>query len=142
MGTEPLFEFPEAYNKFVGTFLNYRLYFTSSDWSVQIVNFFFVQFWWALFLETCPFLLGCWICWHIIVHSILLCSFVFLYQLIYLLFHSIYCLFWFSLFSSWWVCPEIYQFCLPFQGSSFWFYWFFVLFFESLFYLFPSFCWP
>ena len=28
-----------------------------------------------MFLETCPFLLCCEICWHIIVHSILLCFF-------------------------------------------------------------------
>jgi len=26
----------------------------------------------CMFLESCPFLLGCWICWHLIVHSILL----------------------------------------------------------------------
>ena len=30
-----------------------------------------------MFLESCPFLLGCQICWHIIVHSILMFCFVF-----------------------------------------------------------------
>ena len=41
--------------------------------------FFLTQFWQAVFLETCSFLLGCPICWHIIVHTILLsflCVFV------------------------------------------------------------------
>ena len=39
-------------------FLNYEFYFTSSDWSVQIICFFLIQFWCCLFLETYPFLLG------------------------------------------------------------------------------------
>ena len=44
-----------------------------------------------MFLESCPFLLDCWICWHIIVHSILLWCFVFLqYQLCFLLFHFLF----------------------------------------------------
>ena len=51
-----------------------------------------------VFLETCPFPLGCRICWHIIVHSFLLWFFfVFLcYQLLCLLFHFLFCLFMFS----------------------------------------------
>ena len=36
----------------------------------------------CMFLESCPFLLGCQICWHIIVHSILLWFFVFLQYLV------------------------------------------------------------
>ena len=48
----------------------------------------------CIFLETCPFLLGCQISWHISVHSILLWFFVFLwYQLLFLLFHFLFCLF-------------------------------------------------
>ena len=53
-------------------------------------------------LESCPFLLGCQICWHIIVCSILLFYlfiFVFLhYPLRFLLFHFLFYLFGFSLF--------------------------------------------
>ena len=48
-----------------------RLRFTSSDQSVQSIYFFLDS---ALvgymFLETFIFLLGCPVCWHIIVHSI------------------------------------------------------------------------
>ena len=52
-----------------------------------------------MFLETCPFLVGCSICWHIIVHNILWCFFVFLwYQMLFLLFHFLFCLFGFSIF--------------------------------------------
>ena len=51
-------------------FLN-RLFFTSSDLSFQIIYFFLIQFWWTVFLKTCPFLLGYPVGWHIIVHSIL-----------------------------------------------------------------------
>ena len=29
-------------------FLNYRFYFSSIDWSVQIICFFLIQFWWAV----------------------------------------------------------------------------------------------
>ena len=51
-----------------------------------------------MFLETCPFLLGCQICWHLIVHSILLWIFVFLqYLLRFILFHFLFCLFGFLL---------------------------------------------
>ena len=45
-------------------------------------------------LESCLFLLGCQICWHIIVHSILLWFSVFLwYPLRVLLSHFLFCLF-------------------------------------------------
>ena len=46
-----------------------------------------------MFLESCPFLLGCQICWHIIAYSILLFFFFFVflwYQLIFLLFRFVY----------------------------------------------------
>ena len=50
-----------------------------------------------MFLDTCLLLLGCQFCWHIIVHSIALWFFVFLwYQLLCLLFH----LFFFSVLFS------------------------------------------
>ena len=50
-----------------------------------------------MFLETFPFLLGCRICWHVIIPSIPLWFFVFLqYQLLSLLFHLLLCLFGFS----------------------------------------------
>ena len=40
--------------------------------------FFLTQFWWAcMCLKNCPFLLGCQICWHLTVHSILLWIFFF-----------------------------------------------------------------
>ena len=91
-----------------------------------------------MFLESCPFLLGCQISCHIIVHSILF--FVFLqYQLRFLLFSFLFCLFGFSLFSSWWAWPEVFQFCLPFQRTSSWFYWFFFLYFFSISWDFSSF---
>ena len=41
------------------------------------------------------------------------------------IFHFLFCLFGSSLFSSWWTWPEVCQFCLPFQRTSSWFYWFF-----------------
>ena len=57
----------------LGVFFNYKFNFTSSDQSVQIVYFFLIQFWKVLlFLEICPFLLCCPICWHRTVCSILL----------------------------------------------------------------------
>ena len=47
-----------------------------------------------MFSETCPFLLGCPICWHIIIYSILLGIFVFLqYWLWFPLYHFLFCLF-------------------------------------------------
>ena len=83
-------------------------------------------------LVSCPFLLGCQICWHIIVHSILLWVFVHLCSICwFLLFHFLFCIFGFSL-SLWCVWPEVCQFCLPFHRISSWFYWFFKLSFESV----------
>ena len=41
-------------------------------------------------LESCPFILGCPICWHIIVHSILLCFVSLQYPLRFLLFHFLF----------------------------------------------------
>ena len=52
-----------------------------------------------------------------------------------ILFTSISYFFELFLSSSWLVWPEMYQFCLPFQRTSYWFYLFFsIAFFESLFY--------
>ena len=59
-------------------FLNYGFYFISNDWPTQVICFFLTQFWWAcICLENCLFLLGCQICWHVTVHSILLWIFFF-----------------------------------------------------------------
>ena len=89
-----------------------------------------------MLLKTCPFLLGCPTCWQIIVHSILLWFFVFLqYQLLFLLFHFLFCLFGSSLFSSWLAWPEVYWFCLPFQKASSLFYWFFLMCFISILFI-------
>ena len=59
----------------------------SCDQFFQITSF-LVQFCWAMFPQACPYLLGCPVCWHIIVHSFLSW---FLYfcsdQLWFLLFH-------------------------------------------------------
>ena len=91
----------------------------------------------CMFLENCPFLLDCQIFWHIIVHSILLWFFVFLqYPFIFLLFHFLFYLFGFPL-SSWWIWPEVCQFCLSFQRTSSWFCWFFsIVFLISILFLF------
>ena len=53
-------------------------------------------------LESCPFLPGCQICWHIIIHRILSLFFFFFfvflhYQSRFFLFHFLFCLFEFSL---------------------------------------------
>ena len=62
---------------------------------LSISSWFFVGY---MFLESCPSLLDCQICWHIIVHSIFLWFFVFLqYQLRFLLFHFLFGLVGFSL---------------------------------------------
>ena len=45
-------------------YLNYRFGSTSSDWSVQVIYFFLLQFWYTVFLKTCPFFVLCWICWQ------------------------------------------------------------------------------
>lgn len=84
------------------------------------------------------------ICWHIIIHNILLRFFVSLwYWLLFLLFHFFFCLFR-SPFSSWWPWLEVYQFCLSFRKSTSRFHWYFY-FLSYLFslcsLLFLSFCW-
>ena len=71
-----------------------------------------------MFLESCPFLLGCQIFLYIIVYSILL----FLWLSV---------RFGFFLFSSWWTWPEVCLFCLPYQRTSSWlFYWIFSFVFK------------
>ena len=64
-----------------------------------------------MFLKTYPFFLGCWICWHINVHSILLQCFVFLGYQLRLLFCFLIYLLGFSILSRW-VWPTACQFCL------------------------------
>ena len=99
-------------------------------------------------LENCLFFLDCQICWHIIVHSILLWCFVFLwYPLRFLLYHFLFCL---SSLSPLLVesGPKFVNFVYPFKEPALGFTDFFLLFFESVFYWFslwslwfPSFCW-
>ena len=82
----------------------------------------------CMFLNICPFLLGCIICWHIIIASILLQFFLYLWIIsCYFSFLISYFVFWGHLSSSWWAWPEVCQFHLPFQKTSSWFYWFFSL---------------
>ena len=110
-------------------FSHHRFYFTSSDHSVQIIFLLYSVFVGCMFLETCPFLLGCPVCWYIIVHSIFLWS---------LYFCNINCDF-SSLTSSFVYLGSFsfhlgssglsfVNFYLPFQRTSSWFYWFFFLF--------------
>ena len=83
---------------FVVSFLSYRFCFTSSVQSVEIFMFLLDSVLvCCMFLETCPFFLGCQICCHIIAHSILcilhFCSvccdfFAFIFYFIYLGFLS------------------------------------------------------
>ena len=80
-----------------------------------------------MFLGIYPFCPDCPVCWPIIIQSIFLQSFVFLwFQWLFLLFH-----FWFYLFGSFlccsrWVWLKICQFCLSFQTTSSWINWYFV----------------
>ena len=88
----------------------------------------------CVFLETCV-LLGCPVCWHITVHSILLWFFVFLWYQLFLLFDFLFCLSGFFLFSSRWVWLEacwFYLFRRPALVSLI-----FSVVFGSLFCLFP-----
>ena len=58
---------------FVVSFLSYRFCFTSSVQSVEIFMFLLDSVLvCCMFLETCPFFLGCPVCWYTIVDSILL----------------------------------------------------------------------
>ena len=113
----------------------YIFSFVSSDQSVQIICFFLIQLWWAgcISLESCPFLLVCQICWHIIVHSILLWFFFFFcisaVSAEISLFHFLVCLFGFFSLSSLWVWPEVCQFCYPFKEPALGFIDIFLLFF-------------
>ena len=97
-----------------------------------------------MLLEITPFLLCCPICWHIIIHSILLWFFVSLwYWLLFLLFHFFFGLF-MPPFSPWWCWLEVYQFCLSFQKSTSqirWYFYFLSYLFSLWSLLFLSFCW-
>ena len=85
-----------------------------------------------MFLESCLFLLGCQICWLMIVHSILLWFFVFLqYQLKFLLFHFLFCLFGFSILGE--SDKRLVNFLYPFKEPALGFIDFFLLFFNFYF---------
>ena len=74
----------------------------------------------CMFLEICPILPDCPICWYIILTSIILQYFVsLLYQLLFLLFHFLFCLIW-SCF-CWQIRLKVFQFCLLFQKLRSWF---------------------
>ena len=76
---------------FVVSFLSYRFCFTSSVQSVEIFMFLLDSILvCCMFLETCPFFLGCPICWYTIVDSILLRFFVFLWYQLFLLFNFLF----------------------------------------------------
>ena len=78
----------------------------------------------CMFLEICPFLLCYPISWHMTVGSIFLWFFKNLwYQLLFLFFHFLFCLFGYSLFPSWWAWINVYQFCLSFKKTKSWFHW-------------------
>ena len=70
----------------------------------------------SMFLETCPFLLGCQIWWHMIV------TFPYVFDISAVLVimspFSYLILFIWVLFSSWWAWPDVCQSCLPFQRIS------------------------
>ena len=58
----------------------YVVNFISSNWSVQLIYFIFIHFWWAVCLQKVVHFVKA--SWHIIVHSILLQFFVFLQYLL------------------------------------------------------------
>ena len=90
--------------------MHYIFNFFSSYQSVQMIYFFLSRFG-GLYVPTkLAISSGCQICWHIIVHSILL-WFIFLWYLLIFLFFTSYFVYLGS--SSWWVWPEVCQFCLP-----------------------------
>ena len=86
-------------------------------------------------LEICPFLLGCPICWHIIVIEFSYGAFfAFLcYQLLVFPFHFLFCLYGSSPFSFWWTGLEICLCCWPLQRTNS-ILLIFLLFFKSEFY--------
>ena len=69
----------------------------------------------CMFLETCPFLLGWWICWHIAVHCILL--FFGFFVLFFLYFFGISC--YFSSFISYFIFLNTPSFLLCKTGQRF-----------------------
>ena len=99
-------------------FCNYRFYFTSSDQSVQII-YFLIQFTWAVSINlSISSRLSNLLVFSCSYYSVF---FVYLhYQLVLLIFHFLFCLLGFYLFSSWWTWPEVCLFCLPYQRTSSW----------------------
>ena len=87
----------------------------------------------CMFLEICPFLLGCPVCWCmiIIIFSYDFCISVVLVVSSPLSFLNL--LIQILLFSSWWAWLEICWFCLSFQKNNSWFYWPFILHFDTCF---------
>ena len=125
---------------------NYKFNFTS-DPSVQIVYFFLTQSLHTVFLEICLFLLGCLICWHVTVRSIL--SWFFNTSVILIVIYPISLLILFIWVPSLFFLVSLAKglSILSFQKASSWFHWSFYCFlslfckFLLYFLLFPSFCW-
>ena len=74
----------------------------------------------CMFLEICPFLLGCPVCWHVTAHCILLFFFKYFYGVScsFMLFHFLFCLFAFSFLISLFKYSSI---LYMFSKSSSWF---------------------
>ena len=117
-------------------FFCYRFYFTSNDCSVHIICFSLILFWCTEFLETYPdissrlssFLAND--CSYILFFYVCFCNVsCYFYHLSFLILCGSF------LFSSYWACPEVYQFCLYLQRASSWCYFFFLLFFKPLLFL-------
>ena len=80
------------------SFLYYTFTFSTSDWSIQNVFLLDLVLECCMFLEICPFLLGCPICSYYSL-VIFICLW---YQLLFLFFNLLFCLFEASLSFSWW----------------------------------------
>lgn len=82
---------------------DYQFNFITSNWSSDFLSLPDSVLEDCLFLGFYSFLLGCPVCWHIIFHSILLFSVVFLWCKLILLFSFWIYLFEFFSFFPWWV---------------------------------------
>ena len=83
------------------------------------------------FLEICPFLLDCPICWRVILHSILFFFCISEVSVVISPLSFFISLIGSLLFSSWWAWPDVCQFCLFFQKSALGFIDFFNCYFVS-----------
>ena len=82
-------------------------------------------------LKSCPFLLGCQMYWHVIVHFFM----VFYISAVSVEISPFSCHICLFLSCSWGVQPEVCQYFLPFHRISSWFYLFFSICFLNLFFI-------